>query len=287
MMQAVPKKPNFKCPKFSVPAKPSSEKSNSTENKGKQEKKEAKKKPLSVEIRADGDSNVSATKQFLKANPSGDHKTESAEIKDTFKPEDVPESGDNVKTSLLKEQEIANKNDGLEGDHVKAKQLSTTVSEKKVIKKKNKTKTEFSVTPASDIQKNDENKNNAKEKKKKENKSVVQKPKKVKEKKEPKEPKVTLPVRSLTDEEYTAIFDATIENAMNLNIDEWAPKATSPSKKKEPVKKKYSITVGKKEKKTEVSTQESCPRPSTGMIENTEGSNLRLFLPYLWTFYVV
>jgi hypothetical protein len=55
-----------------------------------------------VEIRADGDSNVSATKQVLKANPSGDHKTESAEIKDTFKPEDIPESGDNVKTSLLK-----------------------------------------------------------------------------------------------------------------------------------------------------------------------------------------
>ncbi|KAL4221733.1 Zinc finger CW-type PWWP domain protein 1 [Mactra antiquata] len=56
----------------------------------------------------------------------------------------------------------------------------------------------------------------------------------------------SLPVRSLTDAEYEVLFNAVVENALNLDMEEWEPKITSPVKVKTPVKKKYSITVGKK-----------------------------------------
>ncbi|XP_053378507.1 uncharacterized protein LOC123526477 [Mercenaria mercenaria] len=267
-------------------------KENSKEQSPKQvntggENKKSSAEHLHKQNKLDGANKENSTKQSPKqAKPSGDNEIDNNGQTVSFSVlADISATGDDVHSGASSSKNQTN-GDKIEkqvedAEHRDVKELPSAKSAKKVVKKKKNT--DFKVKPAADDQTDcPSNKNGEKEKIRQQKEGDVPKQKRPKEKvpKEKKdvkskEPKMTLPVRSLTDEEYSSIFEAAIENAMNLNIDEWVPKVTSPVKVKEPTKKKYGITVGKKvskstDQKIPQHCQESCPKQDVQIVGSTE-----------------
>ncbi|XP_052759675.1 uncharacterized protein LOC128202672 [Mya arenaria] len=235
MQSAKAKKSSFKCPSFTAPIKSGDNSTAEQDGKKKQQTASSRDK-ADKDLESSNARNTSTVLLESKTEAGLDHKpsakgdgSQSDEV-DADKEETQEEE---LKNEDEEAQVVPHQSGPDEHGDKEQNNVQTKKSVEKVMKKK---KTLFNVQQTEPEQKETKGKTlNAKETTKK-----VLKPQ-----------KEVMPVRSLTDEEYTAIFDAVLESGETFNIDEWEPKVTPPIKVREPLKKKFSITVGKKPKQPE------------------------------------